>query len=98
MTSLNLGLGLGLPWSSRLSSKSLFLVGITLGFSLSLSLTGLALYSRDAWKRHVRKKAERLVVEVRAGEVSDGVEGLIGELPCSGEVSDGVGGVLMLFV
>jgi hypothetical protein len=70
-----------LPWwlrPSRLGGRNSLLLGLTLGFSLSLSLTGLALYARDAWKRSLRKKAEKRVIEIRSDEIVDGVEGLIG--------------------
>ncbi|KAL8280810.1 hypothetical protein RQP46_006814 [Phenoliferia psychrophenolica] len=69
-----------LPWflrPSRLGGPRSLVLGITLGFSLSLSLTGLALYARDAWKQSIRRKAAKRVVEVRSGEIVDGVEGLI---------------------
>ncbi|KAK4699599.1 hypothetical protein P7C70_g6663, partial [Phenoliferia sp. Uapishka_3] len=72
-----------LPWflrPSRLGGPRSLALGLTLGFSLSLSLTGLALYARDAWKQSIRRKAPKRVVEVRSGEIVDGVEGLIGEL------------------
>ncbi|ORY89706.1 tryptophan synthase beta subunit-like PLP-dependent enzyme, partial [Leucosporidium creatinivorum] len=55
--------------------------GLTLGFSLSLSLTGLAIYARDAWKRSIQRKAEKRLIEVKGEEIVDGVEGLIGNTP-----------------
>lgn len=64
---------------SKLGPKRSLLLGFTLGFSLSLSLTGLALYALDAWRRSVRRAAEKRMIEIRADEVVDGVEGLIGE-------------------
>lgn len=70
-----------LPWflrPSRLGGPKSLVLGLTLGFSLSLSLTGLALYAMDAWKRSLRRKAATLIVEMRSSEVVDGVEGLIG--------------------
>lgn len=70
-----------LPWflrPSRLGGPKSLVLGLTLGFSLSLSLTGLALYAMDAWKRTLRRKAATLIVEMRSSEVVDGVEGLIG--------------------
>ena len=70
-----------LPWflrPSRLGGPRSLVLGLTLGFSLSLSLTGLALYARDAWKASIRRKAAKRVVEIRSGEIVDGVEGLIG--------------------
>ena len=72
---------LGLPWflrPSKLGAKRSLLVGFTLGFSISLSLTGLALYALDAWRRSLRRAAEKRTIEIRADEVVDGVEGLIG--------------------
>ncbi|GAA5992277.1 hypothetical protein JCM10908_000403 [Rhodotorula pacifica] len=75
---------LGLPWflrPSKLGAKRSLLVGFTLGFSLSLSLTGLALYALDAWRRSLRRVAEKRTIEIRADEVVDGVEGLIGNTP-----------------
>ncbi|GAA5910870.1 hypothetical protein JCM5296_002550 [Sporobolomyces johnsonii] len=77
-------LALPLPWwirPSRLGGKRSLLLGLTLGFSLSLSLTGLALYALDQWKRGLRKKAERRAIEIRSDEVVEGVEGLIGNTP-----------------
>ena len=74
-----------LPWflrPSRLGGRRSLVLGLTLGFSLSLSLTGLALYARDAWKRNLRKKAAKRIVEIRENEIVDGVEGLIGALVC----------------
>ncbi|TKA51198.1 hypothetical protein B0A53_05663 [Rhodotorula sp. CCFEE 5036] len=75
---------LGLPWflrPSKLGAKRSLLVGFTLGFSISLSLTGLALYALDAWRRSLRRAAEKRTIEIRADEVVDGVEGLIGNTP-----------------
>lgn len=77
---------LGLPWflrPSKLGAKRSLLVGFTLGFSISLSLTGLALYALDAWRRSLRRAAEKRTIEIRADEVVDGVEGLIG-MYCTG--------------
>ncbi|GAA5876319.1 hypothetical protein JCM1840_003615 [Sporobolomyces johnsonii] len=77
-------LALPLPWwirPSRLGGKRSLLLGLTLGFSLSLSLTGLALYALDQWKRGLRKKAEKRAIEIRSDEVVEGVEGLIGNTP-----------------
>lgn len=71
-----------LPWflrPSKLGGPRSLVLGITLGFSLSLSLTGLAFYARDAWKKSLRRKTAKQVVEIRSGEIADGVEGLIGE-------------------
>lgn len=73
----------GLPWflrPSRIGGRNSLLLGLTLGFSLSLSLTGLTLYALDAWKRSMTKKAEKRLIELKGEEVLDGVEGLIGEL------------------
>ncbi|GAA5874018.1 hypothetical protein JCM3774_001584 [Rhodotorula dairenensis] len=75
---------LGLPSflrPSKLGPKRSLLLGFTLGFSLSLSLTGLALYALDAWRRSLRRAAEKRMIEIRADEVVDGVEGLIGNTP-----------------
>lgn len=72
---------LGLPWflrPSKLGAKRSLVVGFTLGFSLSLSLTGLALYALDAWRRSLRRAAAKRTIEIRGDEVIDGVEGLIG--------------------
>jgi len=72
----------GIPWflrPSRIGGRNALVLGLTLGFSLSLSLTGLAIYARDAWKRSIRKKAEKRLIEVKGEEIVDGVEGLIGE-------------------
>lgn len=72
----------GIPWflrPSRIGGRNSLVLGLTLGFSLSLSLTGLAIYARDAWKRSIRKKAEKRLIEVKGEEIVDGVEGLIGE-------------------
>ncbi|CEQ41285.1 SPOSA6832_03011 [Sporobolomyces salmonicolor] len=77
-------LALPLPWwlrPSRLGGKRSLLLGLTLGFSLSLSLTGLALYALDQWKRGLRKRAEKRAIEIRSDEVVEGVEGLIGNTP-----------------
>ncbi|KAL7337641.1 tryptophan synthase beta subunit-like PLP-dependent enzyme [Rhodotorula toruloides] len=77
-------LALPLPWwirPSRLGPKRSLVLGLTLGFSLSLSLTGLALYALDAWKRSLRRKAEKRAIEIRGDEVVDGVEALIGNTP-----------------
>lgn len=71
-----------LPWflrPSRLGPVRSLLLGLSVGFSASLSLTGLALYALDAWKRGLRKKGEVRVIEVRENEVLSGVEGLIGQ-------------------
>lgn len=73
-----------LPWflrPSKLGGPRSLVLGITLGFSLSLSLTGLAFYARDAWKKSLRRKTAKQVVEIRSGEIADGVEGLIGNTP-----------------
>ena len=51
--------------SPRSRPTTLFLLGCTLGFSLSLSITGLALYARDGWKRRLRKEREKQIVEIR---------------------------------
>ncbi|BGP56060.1 Cysteine synthase 2 [Rhodotorula sphaerocarpa] len=75
---------LGLPWflrPSKLGAKRSLVVGFTLGFSLSLSLTGLALYALDAWRRSLRRAAAKRTIEIRGDEVIDGVEGLIGNTP-----------------
>ncbi|GAA5946150.1 hypothetical protein JCM3775_006298 [Rhodotorula graminis] len=66
---------------SHLGPKRSLLVGLTLGFSLSLSLTGLAWYALDAWRRGLRREASKRIVEVRGDEVVDGIEGLIGNTP-----------------
>ncbi|GAA6056081.1 hypothetical protein JCM3770_001959 [Rhodotorula araucariae] len=66
---------------SRLGPKRSLVLGLTLGFSLSLSLTGLALYALDAWRRSLRRKAAKRIIEVRGDEVVDGIEGLIGNTP-----------------
>ena len=71
-----------LPWfvrPSKLGPVRSLLLGISLGFSISASLTGIALYALDSWKRGLRRKAERQLIELRENEVSDGVEGLIGQ-------------------
>jgi len=73
-----------LPWfvrPSKLGPVRSLLFGISLGFSISASLTGIALYALDSWKRALRKKAERQLIELKENEVLDGVEGLIGEQP-----------------
>ncbi|KAM0745956.1 PALP-domain-containing protein [Meredithblackwellia eburnea MCA 4105] len=73
-----------LPWflrPSKLGGPRSLVLGVTLGFSLSLSLTGLALYARDVWKESLRRKDERRTVEIRSGDIVDGVEGLIGNTP-----------------
>lgn len=72
-----------LPWfvrPSKLGPVRSLLFGISLGFSVSLSLTGIALYALDAWKRGLRKKGEKQLIELRENEVLIGVEGLIGTL------------------
>uniref|UniRef100_A0A0K3CAU2 cysteine synthase n=1 Tax=Rhodotorula toruloides TaxID=5286 RepID=A0A0K3CAU2_RHOTO len=77
-------LALPLPWwirPTRLGPKRSLVLGLTLGFSLSLSLTGLALYALDAWKRSLRRKAEKRAIEIRGDEVVDGIEELIGNTP-----------------
>ncbi|BGP40994.1 Cysteine synthase 2 [Rhodotorula kratochvilovae] len=66
---------------SRLGPKRSLVLGLTLGFSLSLSLTGLTLYALDAWRRSLRRKAAKRIIEVRGDEVVDGIEGLIGNTP-----------------
>lgn len=71
----------GIPWflrPSRIGSRNSLLLGLTLGASFSLSLTGLALYFKDAWKRSLRRRAEKRVIEVKGREIVNGVEGLIG--------------------
>lgn len=71
-----------LPWfvrPSRLGPVRSLLFGISLGFSISASLTGIALYALDSWKRGLRRKAERRLIELRENEVVGGVEGLIGQ-------------------
>lgn len=83
-------LALPLPWwirPSRLGPKRSLVLGLTLGFSLSLSLTGLALYALDAWKRSLRRKAEKRAIEIRGDEVVDGIEELIGASARKGAVS-----------
>ncbi|BGP17134.1 hypothetical protein JCM10213_005244 [Rhodosporidiobolus nylandii] len=75
---------LPLPWflrPSKLGGQRSLLLGAVLGFSLSLSLTGLALYALDAWKRSLRRRAEKRTIEIRGDEVVDGIEGLIGNTP-----------------
>ncbi|GAA5905472.1 hypothetical protein JCM8208_004289 [Rhodotorula glutinis] len=66
---------------SHLGGKRSLVLGLTLGFSLSLSLTGLAWYALDAWRRGLRREASKRIVEVRGDEVVDGIEGLIGNTP-----------------
>ncbi|GAA5859926.1 hypothetical protein JCM8547_004390 [Rhodosporidiobolus lusitaniae] len=66
---------------SRLGGQKSLLLGLTLGFSACLSFTGLALYALDAWKRSLRKRAEKRAIEIRSDEVVEGVEGLIGNTP-----------------
>ncbi|GAA5842869.1 hypothetical protein JCM11251_005832 [Rhodosporidiobolus azoricus] len=73
-----------LPWwlrPSRLGGKASLILGIALGASLSLSVTGLTLYALDAWRRSIVKKAEKRSIEIRSDEVIGGVEGLIGNTP-----------------
>lgn len=72
----------GLPWflrPSRLGGRNSLILGLLLGSSLSLGLSGLALYAHDAWKRSMRKKTEQRLIEVKGEEIMNGVEGLIGE-------------------
>lgn len=63
---------------SRLGPSRSLLLGLTLGFSLSLSLTGLAIWSLNAFKRRLTKDVLERIVEIRENEVLEGVEGLIG--------------------
>ncbi|SCV69932.1 BQ2448_1326 [Microbotryum intermedium] len=43
---------------TRLGGRKSLVLGLTLGFSLSLSLTGLAMYAQDAWKRSMIRRGE----------------------------------------
>ncbi|GAA5970378.1 hypothetical protein JCM11641_001687 [Rhodosporidiobolus odoratus] len=75
---------LPLPWwlrPSKLGGNRSLVLGLTLGVSLSLSLTGLALYALDAWKRSMARRAEKRTVEIRSDEVVPGIEALIGNTP-----------------
>lgn len=70
-----------LPWffrPSRLGAARSLVLGLTLGFSLSLSLTTLTLYSLDAFKRKFRRDEPQRIIEIKKNEVLDGVESLIG--------------------
>ncbi|GAA5902067.1 hypothetical protein JCM6882_000182 [Rhodosporidiobolus microsporus] len=75
---------LPLPWwlrPSKIGGQASLLLGLALGASLSLSVTGLTLYALDAWRRSMVKKAEKRSIEIRSDEVVEGIEGLIGNTP-----------------
>ncbi|GAA6042319.1 hypothetical protein JCM8097_003842 [Rhodosporidiobolus ruineniae] len=75
---------LPLPWwfrPTKLGGTRSLVLGLVLGCSVSLSLTGLALYALDAWKRSLRRRAEKRTIEIRSDEVVEGIEGLIGNTP-----------------
>lgn len=70
-----------IPWffrPSRLGAVRSLLFGLTLGFSLSLTLTGITIYSLDAFKRKFRRDEPQRIIEIKKNEVLDGVEALIG--------------------
>ncbi|GAA6024101.1 hypothetical protein JCM10207_003165 [Rhodosporidiobolus poonsookiae] len=67
---------------SKLGGPRSLVLGLSLGFSLSLSLTGLALYALDRWRRALRRGLRRQVTQVRREEVVlEGAVGLIGNTP-----------------
>ncbi|KAI5480163.1 cysteine synthase [Pseudohyphozyma bogoriensis] len=67
-------------WGNPLLAKTL-LLGLTLGVSFSMSLTAIALFYQEAFTKRLRKPPPKRIVEIRADEVVDGVEGLIGNTP-----------------
>ncbi|GAA5902024.1 hypothetical protein JCM6882_000171 [Rhodosporidiobolus microsporus] len=75
---------LPLPWwlrPSKIGGQASLLLGLALGASLSLAVTGLTLYALDAWRRSMVKKAEKRSIEIRSDEVVEEIEGLIGNTP-----------------
>ncbi|KDE07669.1 hypothetical protein MVLG_02129 [Microbotryum lychnidis-dioicae p1A1 Lamole] len=59
---------------TRLGGRKSLVLGLTLGFSLSLSLTGLAIYAQDAWKRSMVKRGEAHRKARRGNGVREGGE------------------------
>lgn len=66
-------------WTSRVSVRSV-LIGVFLGFSLSVTSTSLALYFQQKRRERVAAKFTPRPIELRTDEVVAGVTGLIGVL------------------
>ncbi|EDR11926.1 uncharacterized protein LACBIDRAFT_246912 [Laccaria bicolor S238N-H82] len=67
-------------WTSRVSVRSV-LLGVLLGFSLSVTSTSLALYFQQKRRERVAAKFTPRPIELRSDEVVAGVTGLIGNTP-----------------
>ncbi|GAA5830203.1 hypothetical protein JCM5353_003693 [Sporobolomyces roseus] len=71
---------------TRIGPKRSLLLGLILGFSFSLSLTQLAVYVKERYKRRYltrqgKREDDQAKVEIRKESVVEGVEGLIGNTP-----------------
>ncbi|GAA5872804.1 hypothetical protein JCM16303_006838 [Sporobolomyces ruberrimus] len=73
---------------TRIGPKRSLILGLICGFSLSLSLTSLAIWARERWKTRWRtriqgqdQRSKKGAVEIRGEQVIEGVEGLIGNTP-----------------
>ena len=66
-------------WTSRISVRSV-LIGVFLGFSISVTSTSLALYFQEKRRERVAAKFTPRPIELRSDEVVAGVTGLIGAL------------------